>query len=1110
MKPLFVTSLVVGCCLASPQYPRTAHYSQNFNGFKSDNFVYADRFSSDLNSPDYIDPEPYVQKALNTKLNLDPRIIAQRDSKSPSAAAALEYMHQIASNDLCAHSTEAFLEMILNGASPEEANAEATRVFIQEHNRGQKADSGSACEASIHAWQNAEKTGVDPILASAIAFMKNHPNVKNGNPCAVSGVDYVKAVVNGKSHTEANRIAANSFASTLIKRAQKGEDMRDTACAAATKAFFHALPEKPSAPNAAAMMAFLDKTFSTQKFSHDPVCWKSTEAFFKSYDAGNDELTNNLAAADAFLDEFAKGSTVPVDSPCAAATRAYYANIENPPSPPNKAAMEAFMDKMIKDGKRQPDPVCAKSARGFFEAHKAGKSEFEANLAAAEAFFDEFAKGGSGIPADSPCAASTIAYYNAVAKAPSPANKAAMEAFMTKMISGGERQADPVCAASTRGYWNAWKAGATELEANLAAAQTFFEEFLKGKDSVPVDSPCAAATRAYYKAIPNPPSPANKAAMEAFMDKMIAQGKRQADPVCAASLRGYWDAYKNGADELTANLAAAEAFFKAFAEGSNIPVDSPCAASTRAYYAALPNPPSGANKAAMEAFMDKMIADGKRTPDPVCAASTRGYWDAYYKGASELGANRAAGEAFLEEYVKGSSIPADSPCAAATRAYWGAIPKPSSPANRAAMEAFMDKLITSNGGKRTQDPVCAASLRGYFAAWKDGKGELESNRQAGEAFLEEFAKGSSLPSDSPCAAATVAYSNNLSNPPSPANKAAMDAFMGKMINGNGTRTADPVCAASLKGYFEAWKAGLGELESNRMGAEYFMEEFAKGSKVPVDSPCAAATRAYYKALPKSPSPPNKAAMEAFMDKMISDGARQPDPVCAASMKSYWVAYKAGASETAANLAAAEGFFTAYNDGMHIPADSPCVAATKAYYQTLERKPSGPNADAMIAFIDHMISHSGNKREYDPACAEATKAFFAAHKAGESELKANMRAAQAFFKEFQKGINIPADSACAAATYVYSDNIKHSPSYPNAMGMITYMQEAVTQGNRKIDPVCAASMDAYFEAYLDGKSEAKSNQAAGVAFLDAVASNPDYSPDSACGKSAQGYMSNFEL
>jgi len=1056
-------------------------------------------------SPDYIDPEPYVKKALNTPLIRDNRIKAPRNASSPSAASALEYMRQVGGNDICHLSTEAFLEMILNGATPEEANAEATRVYIVEWNKGSRPQAG-ACKASDDAWIKAEKDGVDPVLASALSFMKNFPNVRNGNPCAVSGVDYVKAIINGKSHTEANLIAARSFANAVISKAKKGESLRDPACAAATKEFFHHLDKKPSPPNAAAMMAFIDKAFSSDTFDYDPICWRSTEAFWESYAAGHDELTSNLHAAEVFLDEFAKGSTIPVDSPCAAATRAYYANIPTPPSPPNKAAMEAFMDKMIKDGKRQPDPVCAISTKAYWKAYKSGASEFEANLAAAEAFFDEFAK-GSTIPADSPCAASTIAYYNAIPNPPSPANKAAMEAFMDKMISDGPRQPDPVCAISTRAYWDAWKAGKGELEANLAAAEAFFDEFLKGKSKIPADSACAASTRAYYKALPNPPSPPNKAAMEAFMDKMIADGERTPDPVCAKSLRGYWDAWKKGADELTANLAGAEAFFTEFAKGSNIPVDSPCAAATRAYYKNIPNPPSGPNKAAMEAFMDKMIADGKRTPDPVCAASTRGFWDAYYNGETELAANRLAGEAFFKEYVKGSTIPADSPCAAATRAYWAATPKPPSPANRAAMEAFMDAMI-SDGTHRQQDPVCAASLRGYWDAWTAGKGELESNRAGAEAFFEEFAKGSSIPADSPCAKSTIAYYKALPNPPSPANKAAMEAFMEKMI-GNGTRTPDPVCAASTKGYWEAWKAGKGELDSNLLGAEYFFEEFAKGSSIPVDSPCAAATRAYYKNIPNPPSGPNKAAMEAFMDKMIKDGARTPDPVCAASTKAYWKAYRSGMSETRSNLAAAESFFDAFNEGLHIPADSPCVAATKAYYKALPRKPSQPNADGMIAFIDHMVKNGG-KRVYDAPCAISSRAFFDAHKNGDDELTANLKAAQAYFKAYEKGTKIPADSPCAAATFIYFDGIKNLPSRPNGLGMITFMKEAIKNNDNTLDPVCASAMEAYFDEYLAGKSEAKANQAAGIAFLDAVANTPSYSPQSPCGRSAETYMKNFEL
>lgn len=591
------------------------------------------------------------------------------------------------------------------------------------------------------------------------------------------------------------------------------------------------------------------------------------------------------------------------------------------------------------------------------------------------------------------------------------------------------------------------------------------------------------------------------------MDKMIEGGERTPDLVCAASLEGYWASYENGGDELEANLAAAEAFFKEFAKGSNIPADSPCAAATVAYYKAIPNPPSGPNKAAMEAFMDKMIADGDRTPDPVCAKSTEAYWAAYKNGSTELESNLAAGEAFFDEFMKGSTIPTDSPCAAATRAYWKTLDNHPSPPNRAAMEAFMNKMI-SDGTKRTPDPVCALSTLAYWDAYKSGKGELESNLAAAEAFFDEFSKGSSLPADSPCAAATRAYYKNIPNPPSPPNRAAMEAFMNHMI-GNGSRTPDPVCAASTRGFYNAWKDGKDELESNLVAAEAFFDEFAKGSSVPADSPCAAATRAYYKMIPNPPSGPNKAAMEAFMDKMIKDGERVPDPVCAAATKAFYKAYRSGMSETRSNLAAAEAFFEAFNDGLAIPADSPCVAATKAYYENLPRKPSGPNAESMLAFIDHMVTKSG-KRVYDPVCASASKAFFESHKKGESELTANLKAAKAFFKEYKKGAKIPADSPCAAATKIYYSNIKNKPSKPNANAMITFIEEAIASDDNSLEPVCATAAEAYFDAYLEGQSEAHANEIAGIAFLDAVANDKSYNPETPCGKAAQTYMKSFDL
>jgi len=533
----------------------------------------------------YVDFEKYAQLAFQYPIAITSAILAPRDASSPNAAAALAYMKEIGSNDMCARSTVAYLTKILSGGSVDEANADATAQYISDYNGGLRSEPGTACEASDIAWRKAEAEGKDPVVASAVAFMENWPGLKEGNPCAVSGVEYVNAIIQGKLHLEANRLAAKSFGDALKKLAAQGKELRDPACAAATRAYFNAVPEKPSPPNAAAMLAFVDKAFSGSSFEYDPVCWKSTEAFFDSYAAGNGELASNLAAAESFLDEFfLNGLSIPADSPCAAATRAYYANIPNPPSPPNKAAMEAFMDAMIAGGKRQPDPVCAASTKAYWKAYKAGANETTANLAAAEEFLKSFAQGLS-IPAASPCAISTKAYFNALPNKPSPPNAVAMIAFIDAMIAQeNKRVEDPVCAASTLAFFASYKAGDDELTSNLKAAKAFFAEYKKGA-KVPTNSPCLISTRAYADAIKNQPSPPNKAAMIAFMDEAILTNMDKPDPVCLASAEAYFDAYENGATESAANEIAGVAFLDAVAATPDFNPGSPCGISAKAYMA---------------------------------------------------------------------------------------------------------------------------------------------------------------------------------------------------------------------------------------------------------------------------------------------------------------------------------------------------------------------------------------------------------------------------------------------------------------------------------------------------------------------------------------------
>ena len=276
-------------------------------------------------------------------------------------------MKNVGGDDICAQSTQTYLEVILAGGSVDEANSAATNTYTEAYNSGLNVAPGSACEASDTAWRKAVAEGTDPVVDSAIAFMENWPGMVEGNPCAVSGRDYVNAFIAGSSHVQASLLAAKSFAAAIQNLAAQGQELRDPACAAATRAYYENLDEKPSPSIAAAMLAFVDKAFDGFSFEYDPVCWRSTEAFFDSYAAGNNELTSILAAAETFLDEFAQGGAgIPADSPCAAATRAYYANIPSPPSPANKAAMEAFMNKMIAGGVRQPDPVCAASAKAYW------------------------------------------------------------------------------------------------------------------------------------------------------------------------------------------------------------------------------------------------------------------------------------------------------------------------------------------------------------------------------------------------------------------------------------------------------------------------------------------------------------------------------------------------------------------------------------------------------------------------------------------------------------------------------------------------------------------------------------------------------------------------
>ena len=83
-----------------------------------------------------------------------------------------------------------------------------------------------------------------------------------------------------------------------------------------------------------------------------------------------------------------------------------------------------------------------------------------------------------------------------------------------------------------------------------------------------------------------------------------------------------------------------------------------------------------------------------------------------------------------------------------------------------------------------------------------------------------------------------------------------------------------------------------------------------------------------------------------------------------------------------------------------------------------------------------------------------------------------------------------------------------PSTAGTAGMVAYITEAIRQGDRQVDPVCGAATLAYWDAYIEKKSEATASEAAAVAYLDTLQQNPDFDTNSACGKAAAAYIEQF--
>ena len=317
-------------------------------------------------------------------------------NQPPSAKAALAFLNTLPL-DTCGKQSKVFIEDILSGGNSQSATAKATAVYMEDYKDGSGPAPNSACLAAEVAWKTAHANGQDPVLNSALAFMKAY---KSESPCAVSAFDYVQAIVNGKPHSEANVAAMKSFIAQIKSLAAQGKSTVDPVCAKSALAY--ADSTGISTPNSEAMRAFIAKALETGN-SLDPVCLAAAEDVIGG--------KSNYAAAKTFVKLYKNSPTPAGDSPCAAATKAYSAAVRISPSPGNQAAMIAFIDEAIANNSYGLSPSCQAAAEAYFDAFDNGATEGAATAAAGKAFLAAV-QGNPALSFDASCAKAAQTFMN--------------------------------------------------------------------------------------------------------------------------------------------------------------------------------------------------------------------------------------------------------------------------------------------------------------------------------------------------------------------------------------------------------------------------------------------------------------------------------------------------------------------------------------------------------------------------------------------------------------------------------------------------------------------------------------------------------------------------
>jgi len=322
------------------------------------------------------------------------------------------------------------------------------------------------------------------------------------------------------------------------------------------------------------------------------------------------------------------------------------------------------------------------------------------------------------------------------------------------------------------------------------------------------------------------------------------------------------------------NSPTTQAVLSYLSEGSGL---DNCGEIAKAYVNIIANGGSRSDAAAIAGQVYQQQSIGRKSLSPACQASETAYRAAFASGRDPILDSSLA-------YI--NADPSDSPCKASARAYISAITggATSQDAGLKAAESFAAKISALAGqGKATLDPACARASAAY-------------------------AKATSAPS-SPVAAAATAYIQK-----------ALEVGSGY----------DASCLASSGAFITSFSSGASEDESRAAATRAFIKNYGKNPRSAASSPCAAASKAYAKAVIGNPSNPTQAALYAFIDTAILNNNVGVDPVCSAASEAYLDSFLSGSSEAVASEAAAVAYLDAIEANPGFDKNSPCGKAADAY------------------------------------------------------------------------------------------------------------------------------------------------------------------------------------